>query len=129
MPAVTKVDECTSEEIGVGAHIARGSHEEKGTRADLVIPAKQSRAKEWNDKEPERMECERARKKKQSPKRFVRPVMRPPRSETRERNITTNHRELKPNKSQATKAEHRDPEKMSKNIENRKENKQPQKYL
>jgi hypothetical protein len=37
IPAVTKVDECTREETGVGAAIAAGSHDEKGTCALLVI--------------------------------------------------------------------------------------------
>jgi hypothetical protein len=38
-PAVTRVDECTSEEIGVGAAIATGSQGEKGNRALLVMKA------------------------------------------------------------------------------------------
>jgi len=36
-PAVTKVEECTKAEIGVGAAIAAGNQEEKGKIADLVI--------------------------------------------------------------------------------------------
>ena len=36
-PAVTRVDEWTKEEIGVGADIDAGSQGEKGKRADLVI--------------------------------------------------------------------------------------------
>lgn len=35
-PAVTNVEECTSDEVGVGAAIAIGSHAEKGNWADLV---------------------------------------------------------------------------------------------
>ena len=35
-PAVTKVEEWTKEEIGVGAAIAAGSQGENGKRADLV---------------------------------------------------------------------------------------------
>lgn len=38
-PAVTKVDECTKEETGVGAAIAAGNQEEKGTWALFVIKA------------------------------------------------------------------------------------------
>lgn len=38
-PAVTKVEECTSAETGVGAAIAAGSQAEKGTCALLVIAA------------------------------------------------------------------------------------------
>lgn len=38
-PAVTKVEECTNAETGVGAAIAAGSHLEKGIWADLVILA------------------------------------------------------------------------------------------
>jgi hypothetical protein len=37
IPAVTKVEEWTKEETGVGAAIAAGSHEEKGIWALLVI--------------------------------------------------------------------------------------------
>jgi UDP-N-acetylmuramyl pentapeptide phosphotransferase/UDP-N-acetylglucosamine-1-phosphate transferase len=37
MPAVTKVEECTREETGVGAAIAAGSHLLKGNWALLVI--------------------------------------------------------------------------------------------
>lgn len=36
-PAVTRVEECTRAEIGVGAAIARGSQGENGYRALLVI--------------------------------------------------------------------------------------------
>jgi len=36
-PAVTSVDEWTSEDVGVGAAIAAGSHAEKGTWALFVI--------------------------------------------------------------------------------------------
>ena len=36
-PAVTKVEEWTKEETGVGAAIAAGSHDEKGIWALLVI--------------------------------------------------------------------------------------------
>ena len=36
IPAVTKVEECTIAEIGVGADIAAGSHLEKGNCALLV---------------------------------------------------------------------------------------------
>ena len=39
-PAVTRVEEWTSEETGVGAIIAAGNQEEKGIWALLVIPAK-----------------------------------------------------------------------------------------
>lgn len=39
-PAVTKVDECTKEETGVGAAIAAGNQEEKGIWALLVIQPK-----------------------------------------------------------------------------------------
>lgn len=35
-PAVTRVDEWTRDEMGVGAAIAAGSHGEKGKRADFV---------------------------------------------------------------------------------------------
>lgn len=35
-PAVTRVDEWTREEIGVGAAMAAGSQGEKGKRADFV---------------------------------------------------------------------------------------------
>lgn len=35
-PAATKVEECTKEEIGVGAAIAAGNQEEKGNCALLV---------------------------------------------------------------------------------------------
>jgi hypothetical protein len=38
-PAVTRVEECTREEIGVGAAIAAGSHGENGNNALLVIKA------------------------------------------------------------------------------------------
>ena len=38
MPAVTKVEECTKAEIGVGAAIAIGSHTENGNWALLVSP-------------------------------------------------------------------------------------------
>jgi len=38
-PAVTNVDECTKEETGVGAAIAAGNQEEKGTWALLVEKA------------------------------------------------------------------------------------------
>lgn len=38
-PAVTKVEEWTREDTGVGAAIAAGSQEEKGSWALLVIPA------------------------------------------------------------------------------------------
>jgi len=38
-PAVTKVDECTSEEVGVGAAMAAGSQAENGIWALLVIAA------------------------------------------------------------------------------------------
>jgi hypothetical protein len=34
---VTRVEECTRDEMGVGADIAAGSHGEKGKSADLVI--------------------------------------------------------------------------------------------
>jgi len=37
IPAVTKVEEWTNEETGVGAAIAMGSHELKGNCADFVI--------------------------------------------------------------------------------------------
>jgi len=59
----------------------------------------------------------------------VRPVTIPPSKETRERSNTTSQSEEKPNKSQATKAVQRLPEKISKNIENTKQNRQPKKYL
>lgn len=36
-PAVTRVDECTSDDTGVGAAIAAGSHAEKGIWALFVI--------------------------------------------------------------------------------------------
>lgn len=36
-PAVTRVDECTSEDTGVGAAMAAGSHAEKGIWALLVM--------------------------------------------------------------------------------------------
>ena len=36
-PAVTRVEECTNDETGVGAAIAAGNHDEKGTCALLVI--------------------------------------------------------------------------------------------
>lgn len=36
-PAVTKVDECTNEDTGVGAAMAKGNHEENGNCALLVI--------------------------------------------------------------------------------------------
>lgn len=36
-PAVTRVEECTKAEIGVGAAIARGSQGEKGYKALFVI--------------------------------------------------------------------------------------------
>lgn len=36
---MTRVDECTKAETGVGAAMAAGSHEEKGTWALLVIAA------------------------------------------------------------------------------------------
>lgn len=39
-PAVTKVDECTKEETGVGAAMAKGSHLEKGSCALFVNLAK-----------------------------------------------------------------------------------------
>ena len=39
-PAVTRVEEWTKEETGVGAAIAAGNQEEKGTWALLVIKAK-----------------------------------------------------------------------------------------
>lgn len=39
-PAVTNVEECTREEIGVGAAIAAGSQGEKGNRALFVIRPK-----------------------------------------------------------------------------------------
>jgi hypothetical protein len=39
-PAVTRVEECTKAETGVGAAIAAGSHAEKGTCALFVIAAK-----------------------------------------------------------------------------------------
>lgn len=42
-PAVTKVEECTREEIGVGAAIAAGSQGEKGNKADLVDKVKNKR--------------------------------------------------------------------------------------
>lgn len=35
-PAVTNVDECTRDETGVGAAIAAGNHDEKGTCALFV---------------------------------------------------------------------------------------------
>ena len=38
-PAVTKVEECTKADTGVGAAIAAGNHAEKGIWALLVIPA------------------------------------------------------------------------------------------
>jgi len=38
-PAVTKVEECTNAEIGVGAAIAAGNHEEKGNWALFEIAA------------------------------------------------------------------------------------------
>ena len=38
-PAVTKVDECTSADTGVGAAIAAGNHLENGIWALLVIAA------------------------------------------------------------------------------------------
>ena len=37
IPAVTKVEECTKEDTGVGAAIAAGSHAENGIWALLVI--------------------------------------------------------------------------------------------
>lgn len=40
MPAVTKVDECTRAETGVGAAMAAGSHALNGTWALFVIAAK-----------------------------------------------------------------------------------------
>lgn len=40
IPAVTRVEECTRAETGVGAAIAAGSHLEKGIWALLVIAAK-----------------------------------------------------------------------------------------
>lgn len=39
IPAVTKVEECTNAETGVGAAIAAGSHAEKGIWALFVKPA------------------------------------------------------------------------------------------
>lgn len=36
-PAVTRVEECTNEETGVGAAMAAGNHEEKGICALFVI--------------------------------------------------------------------------------------------
>lgn len=39
-PAVTRVDECTRADTGVGAAIAAGSQHEKGTCALLVIAAR-----------------------------------------------------------------------------------------
>jgi hypothetical protein len=42
-PAVTRVEECTKAEIGVGADMAAGSHDEKGKIADLVENPKNKR--------------------------------------------------------------------------------------
>lgn len=42
-PAVTKVEECTSAETGVGAAIAAGNQAEKGIWALLVIAANKTR--------------------------------------------------------------------------------------
>lgn len=45
IPAVTKVEEWTIAEIGVGADIAAGSHEESGNWAPLVQAHKRTRSK------------------------------------------------------------------------------------
>ena len=62
MPAVTSVDLCTSEEIGVGAHIASGNHVEKGSCEDLVMPVKQRRSRTGRDTGPDPRQNVRARK-------------------------------------------------------------------
>ena len=44
-PAVTRVDECTRAETGVGAAMAAGSHAEKGICADLVRATRLTKAR------------------------------------------------------------------------------------
>lgn len=44
-PAVTRVEECTKADTGVGAAIAAGNHDERGICALLVILAKMIKAK------------------------------------------------------------------------------------
>ena len=83
-PAVTKVDECTKADTGVGAAIAAGSQLLKGIWALLVIPAiiinkftsiKPSKSHkhkifQW----PTTTNIETALKMKQSPTRFINTV-------------------------------------------------------
>lgn len=83
-PAVTKVDECTNADTGVGAAIAAGSHLLKGIWALLVIPAiiinkltntKPSKShKHKTFQWPNTIMIDTALKIKQSPTRFIKTV-------------------------------------------------------
>jgi len=85
-PAVTRVEEWTNEEIGVGAAIANGNHGEKGKIALLVIKVitltKQISSIDIEGKkilEEGSKEKTKAKviKKKQSPTRFIKRVKIP----------------------------------------------------
>ena len=86
-PAVTRVEEWTNAEIGVGAAIARGSHGENGKMALLVIKVKVKKRviREGTTKgvnqDPREGEENIINgiviKNKQSPIRFIRTVNRP----------------------------------------------------
>ena len=83
---MTKVDECTNAEIGVGAAIAIGSQGEKGYKALFVIKVKISMKMERLFKVIEEKDVKvlklknniaKVTKKKQSPKRFISKVNKP----------------------------------------------------
>lgn len=83
---MTRVEEWTREEMGVGAAIASGSQEEKGYKALLVIKdkvisnavnsVKENELKKKKEGEEAKRKA-RVTKKKQSPKRFIIRVKQP----------------------------------------------------
>jgi len=81
---VTKVEEWTKEETGVGAAIAAGSQAEKGTCALLVIAPKNKKTKnkglsksKSHVKEPPQKKKKKQIRKKTSPTRLLKTVIRP----------------------------------------------------
>ena len=86
MPAVTRVEECTKEETGVGAAIAAGNQAENGIWALFVIAPKNRKTKNIYNKsietvsklhQPLKENKKKQTKKNTSPIRFLKTVIKP----------------------------------------------------
>lgn len=102
-PAVTRVDECTSAETGVGAAIAAGNQAEKGSCADFVIAITTRNNNEIETTSAPNPQYPKRMKNKASPNRFLNPVKRPPPKDPRLENQITRKNEVNPSRSQKRK--------------------------